>query len=111
MRQIIDFASIGFTCYAQDSIYDPEFTGPRQRARLLKERGHLDLGGVSLDSAKKNFARNKAHEDEKARNGIRKALLDGMADCEPLKRYKTDVPKTGPIDTGVPAGFADPVGV
>ena len=111
MRQIIDFGSIGFTVYAQDSIHEPHFTGPRQRARYLKEHGMMDLGGVSLDSAKANFARNKAHEDTKARDGIKKALLEGMADCEPIKRYKTEVPTCGPIPTGPVAKFADPVGV
>ncbi len=77
MKQVIDFGSIGFQVYGQDSLYGPEFTGPRQRARLLKEKGLIDCAGVSIDDANRQFSSWKADADRKRRKSVDDAI-DGV---------------------------------
>lgn len=77
LQQVIDFRSIRFQVYAQHSPYGPEFTGPRQRARYLKDRGLIDCAGVSIDDANRQFANWKADAEASRRKSVDDAL-DGV---------------------------------
>lgn len=77
MVQRIDFDSIGFICYAQDSIHDPKFTGPRQKARWEKENGMWDVTGESKASVDRQHTAWKKSADEKRRAEVDKAI-DGV---------------------------------
>lgn len=69
MKQRIDFGSISFVCYGQDSPYDPKFTGPRQKRRWEAENHQWDASGESLDSVKRQqSAWKQSAEEQKVRD-------------------------------------------
>lgn len=111
MRQSIDFRSISFACYAQDSIYTSEFTGPRQRARYLKDRGLVDAGGSSasaLAEAKRHHERLRRDAEDKQDREVKKAVLDALdtvGDADLFTRDPKTLPAAPPAGDGPGAAW------
>jgi hypothetical protein len=106
MRQSIDFRSISFACYAQDSIYESKFTGPRQMARYLKDRGLADAGGSSpsaLAEAKRHHDRLRREAEDKQDRETRKIVLDALdtvGDADLFTRDPKALPPAPPTEQG-----------
>lgn len=101
MRLVPAYGSISFICYAQDSIHDAKFTGPRQRERYLKDRGLADAGS-SLDEAKKHHARLRQEAEDKQDREVKKAVLDALCEegVDPFTRNPTPLPPAPPVEAG-----------
>jgi len=103
MAQVVDFRSISFNVYAQQSLYGSEFTGPHQRARYLKDRNLADTAGETLDSAKRQFRSWK--QDEEARKERQYTKLSEEIVSELGEKCFSRDPQPVHRDNPIPAEF------
>ncbi len=82
--------------FANDSKEYPLFTGPKQKSRMIKERGLIEYGSESLDTVRKEherFASEKEAREEKEANTTVMEALGELGDSGMYHTIPTHVHK------------------
>lgn len=77
LRQLFSPTAQKPIVYGATSPHPPQFTGPRQRQRLLNEKGLIELGDASLSEVKREGAKWAKDAEREAQKRV-KGAVDGV---------------------------------
>jgi hypothetical protein len=80
LRQIFSPTKQKPIVYGATSLHPHQFTGPKQRQRLLNERGLIELGDAPLDEVKKEGSRWAKDAEREAQKRVDTAVDEVMSD-------------------------------